>query len=88
MAHTQTKTDLIEKARQLDSASGALISLKDLYSKVAIESGMSKEAFDRQVLSLADKGLVWLHSHALPAMSKEYEVVWDKDDCYMGLVIR
>jgi len=89
MTHTQTdKIDLIDKARELDSVNGALISLKDLYYKASFEDGMSKASFDRQVLELADTGKVWLHSHALPAIASEDEVVKEGSEVYMGMVVR
>ena len=89
MAHkTHKNIDLLQKAFELDSGKSALISLKDLFYKASFESGMDKATFDHEVLRLADTGLVWLHSHAFPRMANENEVVWDKADCYMGLVIR
>ncbi len=67
-----------------DPKKQTLISIEKLRDKTNIPD----DVFDKNILILADKGKIWLHRHAYPANAKKKEVVIDKDNYYMGVVIR
>jgi len=65
---------------------GALVSLRDLHKALP---GVSKQAFDKGILKLAEDGKIHLHDvREMPPMAKPNDVIRRGDSYYIGFSIR